>query len=74
MLIMEKKEYIIEARQNEILNGQILTEENIENFMSRIIEYFNIWVSPYRCSISEHQKNKDGKFIFKLVAWEDSGK
>lgn len=72
MLIMEKKIYIVEARENEILSGQKLTEENMENFLSKITEYFNIWVNPYKISISDYGKAGGDKYTFRVTSWEDS--
>jgi len=74
MLIMEKKEYIIEARPLEILGGQSLTDGNVDNFSEKLIDYFSVYISPYKCTVSSYHKNDKGHYVFYVVTWEDSKK
>jgi hypothetical protein len=74
MLIMEKKEYILTARENEGFHGQILNDDNIDNFIDKILNYFNIWMTPYKVNVAEYSKDDKGNYNFKVVTWEDSKK
>jgi len=74
MLIMEKKEYIITARENEGFHGQILTDETIDKFIDKILNYFHIWVTPYKVTVAEYSKDDKGIYNFRVVTWEDNKK
>lgn len=71
MRIMEKKEYIVEAKENETYNAQLLTEVNIKNFMRELRNYLYLALEkPHRITISEYSKINKDTYTFKVTTWE----